>query len=143
MLLPLWTPLGLATISIMSLRTWLFVWCSSSCPDIYPLGSKRLLATLNVNTMIYWLKSLELSATRASETTEYMLFCISSHLLVMRAYFTLFCATRFVYACNRLREMDIELMRRLSPRVNVIPVIGKADSLTPSELKGFKKRVCY
>jgi len=42
----------------------------------------------------------------------------------------------------RLREMDIELMRRLSPRVNVIPVIGKADSLTPSELRGFKKRVC-
>ena len=39
--------------------------------------------------------------------------------------------------------MDIELMRRLSPRVNVIPVIGKADSLTPSELKGFKKRVTY
>lgn len=32
-------------------------------------------------------------------------------------------------------------MRRLSPRVNVIPVIGKADTLTPSELKAFKKRV--
>lgn len=32
-------------------------------------------------------------------------------------------------------------MRRLSPRVNVIPVIGRADSLTPSELRGFKKRV--
>jgi len=42
---------------------------------------------------------------------------------------------------HALREMDIELMRRLSPRVNVIPVIGKADSLTPSELRGFKKRV--
>jgi septin family protein len=40
-----------------------------------------------------------------------------------------------------LREMDIELMRRLSPRVNVIPVVGKADSLTPSELRGFKKRI--
>ena len=40
-----------------------------------------------------------------------------------------------------LREMDIELMRRLSPRVNVIPVVGKADSLTPAELKGLKKRV--
>jgi hypothetical protein len=38
--------------------------------------------------------------------------------------------------------MDIELMKRLSPRVNVIPVIGKADSFTPSELKGFKERVC-
>jgi cell division control protein 11 len=32
-------------------------------------------------------------------------------------------------------------MRRLSPRVNVIPVIGKADTLTPSELSAFKKRV--
>jgi len=41
---------------------------------------------------------------------------------------------------HSLREMDIELMRRLSPRVNVIPVIGKADSLTPSELRGFKKK---
>lgn len=34
-------------------------------------------------------------------------------------------------------------MRRLSPRVNVIPVIGKADSLTPSELRAFKKRVSF
>ncbi|KZT06801.1 GTP binding protein [Laetiporus sulphureus 93-53] len=42
---------------------------------------------------------------------------------------------------HALREMDIELMRRLSPRVNVIPVIGKADALTPSELRGFKKRI--
>jgi cell division control protein 11 len=33
-----------------------------------------------------------------------------------------------------LRELDIELMKRLSPRVNVIPVIGKADSFTPTEL---------
>ena len=40
-----------------------------------------------------------------------------------------------------LREMDIELMRRLSPRVNVIPVIGKADTFTPTELRDFKKRV--
>jgi cell division control protein 11 len=46
-----------------------------------------------------------------------------------------------ILCCRSLREMDIELMRRLSPRVNVIPVIGKADSLTPSELRGFKKRV--
>lgn len=42
---------------------------------------------------------------------------------------------------HSLREIDIELMKRLSPRVNVIPVIGKADSLTPSELKGFKERI--
>ncbi|KAA1066718.1 hypothetical protein PGT21_022918 [Puccinia graminis f. sp. tritici] len=42
---------------------------------------------------------------------------------------------------HSLREMDIELMKRLSPLVNVIPVIGKADSLTVSELKGFKERI--
>lgn len=42
---------------------------------------------------------------------------------------------------HSLREMDIELMRRLSPRVNVIPVLGKADSMTFSERTAFKKRV--
>ncbi|KAG7098319.1 hypothetical protein E1B28_000280 [Marasmius oreades] len=42
---------------------------------------------------------------------------------------------------HALREIDIELMRKLSHRVNVIPVIGKADSLTVGELKGFKKRI--
>ncbi|EJT98880.1 GTP binding protein [Dacryopinax primogenitus] len=42
---------------------------------------------------------------------------------------------------HALREMDILLMKRLSVRVNVIPVIGKADSLTAPELKAFRKRV--
>ncbi|PFH49768.1 hypothetical protein AMATHDRAFT_62527 [Amanita thiersii Skay4041] len=42
---------------------------------------------------------------------------------------------------HALREMDIELMRQLSPRVNVIPVIGKADTLTPAELRAFKQRI--
>ncbi|KAI9352368.1 Septin-domain-containing protein [Pilaira anomala] len=42
---------------------------------------------------------------------------------------------------HALREIDIELMRRLSPRVNVIPVVGRADSLTPLELKDFKRRI--
>ncbi|KAF2215152.1 hypothetical protein CERZMDRAFT_90076 [Cercospora zeae-maydis SCOH1-5] len=40
-----------------------------------------------------------------------------------------------------LRELDIELMRRLSPRVNVIPVIGKADSLTQYEVAESKKLI--
>ncbi|GJJ72729.1 cell division control protein 11 [Entomortierella parvispora] len=42
---------------------------------------------------------------------------------------------------HSLREIDIELMKRLSPRINVIPVIGKSDTLTPSELADFKKRI--
>ncbi|KAJ9110653.1 hypothetical protein QFC19_001482 [Naganishia cerealis] len=42
---------------------------------------------------------------------------------------------------HALREIDIELMRRLSPRVNVIPVIGKSDTLTMTELSDFKQRI--
>ncbi|RDA89188.1 hypothetical protein CP532_0538 [Ophiocordyceps camponoti-leonardi (nom. inval.)] len=40
-----------------------------------------------------------------------------------------------------LRELDIELMKRLAPRVNVIPVIGRSDTLTPAELAESKKLV--
>jgi len=40
-----------------------------------------------------------------------------------------------------LRELDIELMGRLSKRVNVIPVIGKADSLTPAEVAQSKSLI--
>lgn len=38
-----------------------------------------------------------------------------------------------------LRELDVELMKRLSKRVNVIPVIGRADSMTPAELAATKR----
>ncbi|EPY52635.1 septin Spn3 [Schizosaccharomyces cryophilus OY26] len=40
-----------------------------------------------------------------------------------------------------LRELDIELMKRLAPRVNVIPVVAKADSLTAEELKATKQMI--
>ena len=35
-------------------------------------------------------------------------------------------------------------MKNLGSRVNIIPVIGKADTLTEEELTGFKSRVfCF
>ncbi|PKI82986.1 hypothetical protein MVES_002844 [Malassezia vespertilionis] len=40
-----------------------------------------------------------------------------------------------------LKEIDIELLRKLSPRVNVIPVIAKADSFSRQELHDFRKRI--
>ncbi|KAF8058806.1 Septin-domain-containing protein, partial [Lyophyllum atratum] len=40
---------------------------------------------------------------------------------------------------HALKEMDIELMKRLSPE-STLSSIGRADSLTPRELKAFKKR---
>ncbi|KAI8826707.1 Septin-type guanine nucleotide-binding (G) domain-containing protein [Fimicolochytrium jonesii] len=42
---------------------------------------------------------------------------------------------------HSLRELDIEFMRKLGARVNVIPVIAKSDSMSPPELASFKKRV--
>ncbi|KAI5953312.1 hypothetical protein KGF54_002683 [Candida jiufengensis] len=40
-----------------------------------------------------------------------------------------------------LREIDIQCMKRLSKYVNIIPIIGKADSFTPKELQSFKQQV--
>lgn len=40
-----------------------------------------------------------------------------------------------------LKEIDIEFMRRLGSLTNVIPIISKADSLTPEELKLNKKLI--
>jgi len=79
------------------------------------------------------------SVTLASGTIAYTSCCTSSHRLVTGRSFSQLCRSKLT--CYRLRELDIELMKRLSPRCNVIPVIGKADSLTPAELAESKKLV--
>lgn len=40
-----------------------------------------------------------------------------------------------------LKPLDIEFMKRLHEKVNVIPLIAKADTLTPEECQQFKKQV--
>lgn len=42
---------------------------------------------------------------------------------------------------TRLKPLDIEFMKRLHDKVNVIPLIAKADTLTPEECQLFKKQV--
>lgn len=42
---------------------------------------------------------------------------------------------------HALKPLDIEVMRRLHTKVNLIPVIAKADTLTDEEISEFKKRV--
>lgn len=42
---------------------------------------------------------------------------------------------------HALRELDIQFMQRVGPRVNIIPCIARSDTLTPPELKAFKSRV--
>ena len=42
---------------------------------------------------------------------------------------------------HSLKPLDIEVMTRLSSRVNLIPVVAKADTLSPADLAKFKQRV--
>ncbi|KAF7726847.1 hypothetical protein DFQ28_004779 [Apophysomyces sp. BC1034] len=42
---------------------------------------------------------------------------------------------------HTLSPLDIEMMKRLGSRVNLIPVIAKADTLTPSNLAKFKQNI--
>ncbi|RCH77942.1 hypothetical protein CU098_000013, partial [Rhizopus stolonifer] len=42
---------------------------------------------------------------------------------------------------GRLKALDIEIMKRLGSRVNLIPVISKADTLSSQELKQFKENI--
>nr|QQY02497.1 septin-5 [Cryptocotyle lingua] len=40
-----------------------------------------------------------------------------------------------------LRQVDVEFMRRLQYKVNIVPIIAKADALTSAELRAFKERI--
>ncbi|XP_053561231.1 septin-4-like, partial [Bombina bombina] len=40
-----------------------------------------------------------------------------------------------------MRPLDIEVLRALQDRVNIVPILGKADSLTPRELQQKKQRI--
>ena len=40
-----------------------------------------------------------------------------------------------------LKRIDVEFMRRIHDKVNIIPVIGKADACTKEELDSFKQKV--
>lgn len=41
----------------------------------------------------------------------------------------------------RIKPLDVECMKRLGTRVNLIPVVAKADTMTPEDLENFKIRV--
>ncbi|KAA3671865.1 septin 4 [Paragonimus westermani] len=40
-----------------------------------------------------------------------------------------------------LRQVDVEFIRRLQHKVNIVPIIAKADALTAPELRAFKERI--
>ena len=46
-----------------------------------------------------------------------------------------------IFSIHRLKPLDVEFMKRLHDKVNIIPMIAKADTLTPDECREFKKTV--
>lgn len=49
------------------------------------------------------------------------------------------CCLYFISPGHNLKQLDIEVMKKLHDRVNLIPVIAKADTMTSEEIKEFKK----
>lgn len=45
------------------------------------------------------------------------------------------------FAFRRLKPLDIEFMKKLHNKVNIVPVIAKADCLTKKEMERLKSRV--
>lgn len=44
-------------------------------------------------------------------------------------------------ALSRLRPVDVGFMKALHEKVNIVPLIAKADCLVPSEIRKLKERV--
>ncbi|ORY39335.1 Septin [Rhizoclosmatium globosum] len=42
---------------------------------------------------------------------------------------------------HSLKQLDVQFMKELGPKVNLIPVIAKSDVLTEAEVTGFKERI--
>ena len=42
---------------------------------------------------------------------------------------------------NRLQQLDVEFMKRIHNKVNIVPIIAKADTLTAQELERLKIKV--
>lgn len=57
------------------------------------------------------------------------------------------CCKKFnLYCCNffyRLKSIDLVCMKKLDTKVNVIPIIAKADTISKSELQKFKVNYFY
>jgi septin 7 len=94
-----------------------------------------------LDLMPTWSKRTE-STGSSLLITEFTLVSTSSSLLVIREL-SRSGHDRITAKTDRLKPIDIEFMRRLHQKVNLIPVIAKADTLTEEEVGLFKQRVSY
>lgn len=95
-----------------------------------------------INMRVSWLKSNNL-LVRVLLILESMPVFTSLDLLVTRKY-SLGVKKNYLYIkliSTSLKALDIEVMKHLGSRVNLIPVIAKADTLTPKDLAQYKLNV--
>lgn len=123
----------------------------SSSPSSTPLASEttsttatrgfRLSSSLTTNTKHTCVRSNSPRGTKR-RTCVSMLAFTSYAPQVTRVYFFRFPIFCLLNPRHRLKPLDIEIMKRLGTRVNLIPVVAKADTLTQNDLYTFKQRVC-
>ena len=64
------------------------------------------------------------------------------HLYSMFDYFRVHACLYFIAPTGHgLKPLDVEVMKKIHKKVNIIPVIGKADSCTVKEVNMFKTKV--
>jgi septin family protein len=52
------------------------------------------------------------------------------------------CCLYFISPFGRgLSQLDIQFMKRLHTKINIVPIIAKADALTPNEMHQLKKKI--
>lgn len=51
------------------------------------------------------------------------------------------CCLHFIAPGHTLKQLDVEVMKKLHDRVNLIPIIAKADTMTADEVRQFKANV--
>jgi septin 7 len=105
------------------------------------VAGNLLLITSMLDLMPTWSKRTE-STGSSLLITEFTLVSTSFSLLAIREL-SRSVSERITAKTDRLKPIDIEFMRRLHQKVNLIPVIAKADTLTEEEVGLFKQRVSY
>lgn len=125
-------------------------------------GLTSLLPTAGSPSLTMWTSSLSstsatrvASTERTSKTTECTAACTSSPPSGMGAWLSWgqtrectplqygpwLCLCPRLAALGRLRPVDVGFMKALHEKVNIVPLIAKADCLVPSEIRKLKERV--
>ncbi|XP_057176642.1 septin 5b isoform X2 [Triplophysa rosa] len=107
------------------------------------LGKSTLINSLFL-TDLYKDRKLLNAEERISQTVEIIKHTVDIEEKGVKLKLTIVDTPGFGDAVNNtecLRPVDVEFMKALQDKVNVIPLISKADCLTPAEMKKMKDRV--